>query len=265
LIYENLQRIASRASDLTVFQNRQDAEQFITHGTVPSTKSTVIPGSGVRTDLFDPEAFTPLDRNRIRAELAIKQDNLLVTMVSRIIRSKGVNEFADAAQIVTSRNSGIDFLLVGPRDDDSRDRLLPEEVEQLGTRVNWVGPRADIPAILAASDVFVLPSFYREGIPRVLLEAASMSLPIITTDSPGCNDIVEHGLNGLLVPMKDSKALAKAIQCLLDNADIRYRFGRESRQRALSRFSLAMIANQTRSLYINLLARKGVAVAAAKW
>lgn len=256
LIYENLQRIASRVSDLTIFQNHQDAGQFAASGIVPSTKATVVLGSGVRTDLFDPATFAPSDRESAKAAMGLRQDALLVTMVSRVIRSKGVKEFGAAAQKASIQNPMIDFLLVGPRDDGSVDRLTLEEVGQLNKSVTWVGARTDIPAILAASDIFVLPSFYREGIPRVLLEAASMGLPIITTDSPGCNEVVANQVNGLLVPMRDSNALADAILGLASNAEMRHRFGLESRQRAVERFDLSKTANCIRSIYRELIAGK---------
>ena len=108
----------------------------------------------------------------------------------------------------------------------------------------------------AMADVFVLPSAYREGIPRVLLEAASMGLPIVTTDSPGCRDVVEDGVNGLLVPVRDVSSLSQAIRYLIERPDLCRRFGQLSRQRAVEQFDLSVIAEQTRSLYEELWARK---------
>ncbi len=113
-----------------------------------------------------------------------------------------------------------------------------------------------MPQLLAGSDVFVLPSYLREGIPRVLLEAASMGLPLITTDAPGCNDVVEHGVNGLLVSSDDFTALSAAIMQLLEQPELRRRFGKISRQRAVTRFDLAVVTEMTRKLYQELLARK---------
>src|SRR5439155_27163564 len=122
--------------------------------------------------------------------------------------------------------------------------------------VNWPGARKDIPHVLAASDLFVLPSYLREGIPRVLLEAAAMGLPLITTDSPGCNDVVEHGVNGCLVPARDPVMLGQAIVNLLTQPELRQRFGRVSRQRAVERFDLSVVVERTHMLYSELLARK---------
>lgn len=106
------------------------------------------------------------------------------------------------------------------------------------------------------SDVFILPTAYGEGIPRVLLEATSMGLPIVTTNSPGCNEVVEHGVNGFLVPVRDTAALIRAITRLVEQPELRQRFSQISRQRAVERFDLSIIAEQTHTLYRQFLARK---------
>ena len=256
--YQPLQKLACHLADLTIFQNHHDAQQFISADVVPKRKATVIPGSGVRTDLFDPAKVSPSDRERVRAELGIQPDELVVTMISRLIRSKGVLDFAEAAQTVKRWHRRVCFLLVGPPDEDSIDRLTPTEVARLTQTVVCPGLRHDIPVVLALSDIFALPSFYREGIPRVLLEAASMGLPLVTTDSPGCSEVVEHGVNGLLVPVRDSDALAQAILCLVEEPEMRQRFGQKSRERAIARFDLCVIAGQICSIYRELLVRKGL-------
>lgn len=179
-------------------------------------------------------------------------------MVSRLIRSKGVLEFMAAAQEVGARFPHVRFLLVGPSDDESVDRLNSTELTQLKQTLTCPGPRRDIPAVMAVSDIFVLPSAYREGIPRVLLEAASMGLPIVTTDSPGCNEVVEHDVNGLLVPVGNPAALSQSILHLFEQPELRQRFGQASRHRAVERFDILIIADQTRSVYQELLAYKGL-------
>ena len=156
----------------------------------------------------------------MRASLGIPPDAPLVTMVARVIRSKGVEDFVAAAQQVRLRQPATHFLLVGPADKDSVDSFRLDELAEFGRIVHWPGARRDIPCVLAASDLFVLPSYLREGIPRVLLEAASMGLPLVTTDSPGCNDVVADGVNGFLTPLRDPAALSQAIQRLLDHDPI---------------------------------------------
>ena len=141
---------------------------------------------------------------------------------------------------------------------NSVDQLNSAELHQLKQTVTWTGPRRDIPVVLAISDIFVLPSAYREGIPRVLLEAASMGLPIVTTDSPGCNEVAEHSVNGFLVPVRNPAALSRAILILIEQLELRLRFGHVSRRRAVEHFDLSIIAAQTRAVYQQLLASKGL-------
>ena len=255
-VYERLQRLTSQYADLTIFQNRRDREEFVARRVVPANKAALIPGSGVATDLLDPAKFSDADREEVRASLGIPADALLVTMVARVIRSKGVEEFVAAAQMVRQSLPGVQFLLVGAADKDSVDSFDAHELAEIGRAVIWPGPRRDIPQVLAASDLFVLPSYLREGIPRVLLEAASMGLPLVTTDSPGCSDVVENGVNGILTPPRDRAALSQAILDLLGRPDVRQRFGQESRQRAVERFDLSVVVDETRRHYRELLERK---------
>jgi glycosyltransferase involved in cell wall biosynthesis len=255
-VYEGLQRLASSQADLTIFQNRDDRSQFVARRVVPAARAALVPGSGVPTDVLDPARVSDAQRRQVRGALGVPADALLVTMVSRVIRSKGIEEFVAAARVVRQQVPEAHFLLVGPADKDSVDGFNPGELAEFARFVNWPGPRKDVPHILAASDLFVLPSYLREGIPRVLLEAAAMGLPLITTDSPGCNEVVEEGVNGFLVPPRDPVALGEAIMHLLGRADLRRQFGQVSRRRAVERFDLGVIAAQTHRLYQELLARK---------
>jgi glycosyltransferase involved in cell wall biosynthesis len=251
-----LQRLASRYADQTVFQNRDDRDYFVTRRVVAAGKSTIIAGSGVRTDVLDPARFSGEQRRQARVSLGVPAGALLVTMISRVIRSKGVEEFVAAAEQVRQRLSAAHFLLVGPADSDSIHAFTAGEMARFGSIVNWAGPQSNVAAILAASDLFVLPSYLREGIPRVLLEAASMGLPIVTTRTPGCAEVVEDGVNGLLTPARDPAALAGAILHLLDRPDLRGQFGQRSRQRAVEQFDLSVVVDRTRALYKELLARR---------
>jgi glycosyltransferase involved in cell wall biosynthesis len=255
-LYQKLQTLACRLSDRTIFQNYDDARQFIGDRVVSPDKAMVISGSGVPTEVFAPDRVPLAERARLRAELGFQPQEIVVTMVSRVIRSKGVPEFLMAAKHLRTQSASVRFLLVGPDDAESVDRLSRAELNELKQVVTWPGARRDITTVFASSDIFVLPSAYREGIPRVLLEAASMGLPIVTTNSPGCNDVVEHDVNGFLVPLHDSSALTSAISNLIDQPQLRLRFGEVSRQRAVERFDLSVVAAQTRSIYKELLARK---------
>jgi glycosyltransferase involved in cell wall biosynthesis len=255
-LYEQLQRLVSRWVDLTIFQNADDAREMERRGVVPPGRTAIISGSGVRTDVFTP----PRSRDGevpLRAELGVPEGRMVVAMVSRILRSKGVLEFAAAARRVQQVEPGIAFLLVGQADVESLDALSADELRQLRESVIWAGWRGDVKDILALSDVFVLPSFYREGIPRVLIEAAATGLPLIAVDGPGSREVVEDGVNGVLVPPRDSAAIAEAVLRLARAPELRARLGERSRERAVSRFDLAVVAEETRSLYEALLKAKG--------
>lgn len=252
-IYQQLQRLACHFSDLTIFQNEDDIRQFITAGIVSSQKTRVILGSGINTNLFSPAQINETTKNQLRTEFKIQPGEIVVTMISRIIRSKGVFEFIQSAREVRKTHPNVHFLLIGAEDLESIDRLTPEEMIQLKQAVDWRGHRSDIPAILAISDIFVFPSIYREGIPRVLLEAAAMELPIITTNSPGCKEVAQDGMNGFLIPVSDAQAMSNATVRLVEAPDLRHRFGQVSRQLAVQKFDIQVISSQTRNVYDQFL------------
>ncbi|MDR5684513.1 MAG: glycosyltransferase family 4 protein [Armatimonadota bacterium] len=246
--YLLLQGVACGLSDLTTVQHVDDLNALVRRGVLPHRKAIVIPGSGVRTDLFSPVA-TVGARARVRSELGVPHDAIVVTMVARLIRAKGVAEFAEAATAVRDRRPDTAFLLVGPMDEQSIDRIPRHEMSRYAETVTWIGPRQDVPAILAASDIFVLPTYNPEGIPRVLLEAASTGLAIVTTPLPGCRDVVEDAVTGLLVPPRDGPALAGALLRLIEDPSLRRELGRRARAHAVANFDLRLIAARLQEIY----------------
>ena len=255
-IYQPLQKLACTLSDLTIFQNSHDADQFIQDQVVVREKTAMILGSGVETDIFNPQKYPPEKGNQVRASLGLDQSQVVVTMASRLIRSKGVLEFTLAAQAIRQKFPQVVFLLIGSDDYESLDSLIPEEQEFLANSVICLGHRNDIPELLAVSDIFVFPTYYREGIPRVLLEAASMALPIIATDTPGCTEIVQNNVNGFLVSKRDYATLVQAIERLIIDGSLRNQFGQHSRRMAVERFDISIISEQMASIYNRLLAQK---------
>jgi len=259
-VYCALQRFACRLSDCTVFQNSDDLLEFVARRLVSRRKAYVIPGSGVPTRVFDPGLIPERERRRTRTELGVAHGDVMVTMVSRVIRSKGVLEFMEVARHLTAGDTRTRFVLIGAADDDSLDRLAAKEQAELRHALIWPGPRRDVRSVLAATDVFVLPSSLREGVPRALLEAASMALPIVTTCTPGCDEVVRDDVNGYLVPAHDIGGFCAAIRRLVADPDRRRRFGAASRRRAVERFDVTTIASQTWALYRSLLdARRAAA------
>jgi glycosyltransferase involved in cell wall biosynthesis len=252
--YQTLQRLACRVSRATVFQNPDDARVFVQAGITRPERVVLVPGSGVATGQLDPAHYPAEDRARLRAEIGLGAEDVAVIMVTRVIRSKGVLDLLAAARILREGRPRLRFVLVGAHEPESMDCLASEEVEALERELLWLGSRSDVPELLAAADLMAFPSGYGEGIPRVLLEAASMALPIVTTDAPGCREVVEPGVTGLQVPIGDPSALATAIASLADDAALRKRLGASARARATERFDLGVITERTRQLYRELLA-----------
>jgi glycosyltransferase involved in cell wall biosynthesis len=264
-VYEGLQKYASDCSDMTVFQNAEDLAHFRSAGIVTEANSTLVAGSGVATDYFDPEQVPECERAAIASELGLESGSIVVTMVSRVMRTKGVMEFANMADVIRHRHPYVRFLLVGPDDHESIGGLSDAERRKLNASVRWLGHRSDIRAILAISHVFALPTFYREGMPRSLLEAASMAIPLVTTRVPGCEDVVVHEECGVLVPPRDSRALAAAVEALVCDHRLRQRLGEAARRRVLERFSLTVVADRTAELYERILRTPSASSGAPSW
>jgi glycosyltransferase involved in cell wall biosynthesis len=179
----------------------------------------------------------------------------LVVLPSRMLWDKGVGEFVEAARDLKEKGVDARFVLVGRCDDDNPAAIRREQLAQWASEgaIEWWGHRDDMPAVYEGAALVVLPS-YREGLPKVLLEAAACGKAIVTTDMPGCRDIVRNRENGILVPPKDAQALASAIAELLRDARSRDAMGRRGRELAVAEWSVPGIAQQMLSLYRELMA-----------
>jgi len=243
-----LYRLALSHADRVVFQNHEDLDLFVREGLVAAGRSELMPGSGVDLDHF---AFRP-------PSAGLGSRPIRLAMISRLIKDKGVMTFVDAAESALRRGVQAEFVLVGPRDDANPDALSPEEMCRLAASpVRWIGPVDDVRDTLAFADVVVLPSSYREGIPRSLLEAMAVGRPIITTDSPGCRDLVVPGRTGYLVEPRDAAGLADAFVQCARNADALALMGTYARQFVVEHFDEAIVISRTLALYEGLVARKG--------
>ncbi len=228
-----LYRLATALSDRVTFQTDHDAR--LLYGESGAEKALVIRGgSSVDLATYNQDAVPQSERDRTRKELGIEPDDFIVTMASRLLYDKGVAEYVQAALIVRGSRSDVHLLLAGERDVGNRDSVTGEDLQQWSEEgsIKYVGYRDDMPALLAVSDVVVLPTYYPEGIPRVLIEAAAMSRPVVSTTIPGVAEIVEDGVNGILVPPRDADALAEAIENLLDDPELRAEYGRAGRLKA---------------------------------
>lgn len=251
-LYESVQRFASSKSSLTIFQNDEDLNELVRRRVVNSERSLVVAGSGVDVSAFRPGRRSEAGVMQLRTELGAAGDQLVVIMISRMIRAKGVLDFAAAASALRARRPGrYVFVLVGGAGGSDLEALSIQELETLRQDVNWLGERTDVAELLAAADIFALPTYYREGIPRALLEAAASGLGLIATDMPGCRDVVLEGQTGLTVPPHDPAALARAIERFEDRA-LSDTLASEARRLVDRRFSIEIICAELTSLYRSL-------------
>ncbi|MDB3950483.1 glycosyltransferase family 4 protein [Gammaproteobacteria bacterium] len=239
LILVTLKFICSRKETAIICQTDHDREVLIAHKLVLSEQILLINGSGV-----DIDKYTPSKKN-ISAQKYI-------LMSSRILLDKGVQDFCIAAGKVQKKfGREIKFKLSGPIDNLSPTGISKNEINQLADKygVEYLGNRPDMPELLASALIFVLPSYYPEGLPKVLLEAAASGVPIITTDHPGCRDAIINRKTGLLVPIKDPDSLASAMRELLINNALLKNMGQNARSLAEISFKDSSVVSSHYSLY----------------
>jgi glycosyltransferase involved in cell wall biosynthesis len=175
----------------------------------------------------------------------------VVLLPTRLIREKGVIVFIEAARILKARGVNAKFQIAGGMEGHNPNKISKEEMETLTAdgATEWLGRVTDMPALYASAALIAYPSYYREGVPKVLLESAAMGKAIITTDHPGCREAVADNDNGLLVPVKDAQATADAIETLLKDPVRRKEMGARSRERAEKEFDVRLIVDQTLKVY----------------
>lgn len=175
----------------------------------------------------------------------------VVMLPSRFVAEKGVVTLVEAARILRDENYPIRIVLVGRPEENQPTSITEEELQTWINQgiVEWWGWFNNMEDIYARVNIVCLPTYYMEGIPKSLIEAAASGRPIITTDVPGCRQITKHGENGLLVPPRDPEALAKAIKHLGDNAELRTKMGEKSREIAVENYSIEKVVNGYLSFY----------------
>jgi len=218
-------------------------------GLVAEDETFVTLGSGV-----DPARFPAV------AEAPVGDDGPLVLLPTRLLWHKGVGVFVEAARRLRSNGTRARFAIVGGTDPQNP-ASVPDAVVQAwhdAGPIEWWGPQPaeEMPRVLRRAHVVCLPSYYREGVPKVLLEAASTGRPIVTTDVPGCREIVAHGENGFLVPPRDPDALAERLHQLLTDDALRQRMGQAGRARVEDTFTADRVATAIVDAYDQLLARR---------
>ncbi|HEY6970718.1 MAG TPA: glycosyltransferase family 4 protein [Candidatus Angelobacter sp.] len=241
MVWSAMRFLLNRPQSHLLLQNREDKDVLMGKLKVPPEKITVIRGSGVNVEVFQPTTEpigTPV-----------------VLLASRMLWIKGVQQFVAAAQMLRKKGLSPRFILAGDGDPNSPSCVPRQELLdwQNSGAVEWWGHNQDMTAVFRQANVVCLPSHGGEGVPKVLMEAAASGRAIITTDVPGCRDIVRDGVNGLLVPPKDVPALAHAIEKLLNDPPQREQMAIHGRNIAVTEFSEDVVVRQTLEMYSGLL------------
>lgn len=231
--------------DMTIFQNRDDHQLFLRHGWVSDEQARLIASSGV-----DVDRFSVADRSGRDGRPPV------VVMLGRLLRQKGIPEFAEVARRIRQRWPEARFLLAGEEEPGHPDRVTAGWLgEQEG--VEYHGRLSDVGPVLAEADLFLFPSYYREGVPRVILEAAATALPTVGFDVPGVREAVRDGETGFLVPDRDVDALAERVSTLLVDDAQRLAMGQAARRMVEADFDVRAIEQQYLDVYRELGAEVG--------
>ena len=252
-IFTFLEWLGGRCTDLLFTQSEEDAQTAVERGFLPADRVQAI-GNGVDVTRFNPQAARP--RAQMRAELGIPQEAVVVGMIGRMVAEKGYGEFFAAAAGVARQSPQAYFLVIGGHLASERDSGIGAQLEraqaELGPRLILTGMRNDVPDLCAAMDVFTLPS-YREGMPRSIIEAMHMGLPVVATDIRGSREEVVREQTGLLVPTRDAAALEQAFMRLIADPGLRSRMGAAGRSRALELYDeVKVVARQIAAIRAHL-------------
>ena len=232
-----------------ILQNNDDMAAFAKAGLARPELTRLVMGSGV-----DLARFTPCAPSILQAQAGHEVQPTRVVLAARLLWDKGIAEYAEAARQLKAKGLSIRFLLAGAPDPGNPAAIPQATLDGWQTEglIELLGQVSDMAALFATTDMVVLPS-YREGLPKSLIEAAACALPLVTTDVPGCREVVTHEVDGLLVPVKDAKALANAIERLhLDPVWAR-QLGLAARARALREFDEKIVISKTLAVYQELL------------
>lgn len=224
-----------------IVQNIHDYNVVLNSGWTDRDRIRLIRGSGVDLNSFKPTNESP--------------DDMILILASRMLWDKGVGVFVEAARDLLSKGAAARFVLVGDPDlgnpnSVTRQQLI-EWAEEPG--IEWWGYRDDMEQVLNQASIVCLPTYYGEGVPKVLIEAAASGKPVVATDIPGCAEIIKHDINGILVPTKDAEALAKALALLINDKELRLKMGLNGRRIAENEFSIESVIKQTMDIYQELL------------
>ena len=254
-----MSRIAASCADLLLCQSREAMDALVREKFCEPERIAFL-GNGIDIREFSRDRLDASDLDAARTALGIDPSRPVVGFAGRLVREKGLLDLFAAMRLVRAQFPEAQLLVIGPTDPDKPDAVAPAQAKEfkIDDGCVFAGLRTDMPLLYGLMDVFVLPSS-REGFPRAPMEAAAMGLPCVVTDIPGCREVVEHGRNGLLVPVGSPSALAGAISTLLTHKDLAERMGRSGRQKAIESFDEQRVFATVKAAYARLLDAKGIA------
>jgi glycosyltransferase involved in cell wall biosynthesis len=225
-----------------IFQNTSDESILTEVASLTLNDKVLIKGSGADLSVY---SYLPEKVN----------ENIKVVMACRLLKEKGVYEYVEAAKHVKERYPSCEFKLVGTPDLENPNTVKQKEIDEWVDQgvINYLGHRNDIPDVFSKSNIVCLPSFYGEGVPKVLIEGAACGRAIVTTDNPGCRDAIINGETGLTVPVRNSEALANAIIELIENTALRVSMGEKARAFAESEFDVNSVVSKHLFIYSDLI------------
>ncbi|MEH6388827.1 MAG: glycosyltransferase family 4 protein [Pseudomonas profundi] len=226
-----------------ILQNPDDAALFRNQRLIDDSRIRLIRGSGVDCSRF------------VSGVARAEGESLRVLLAARLLWDKGLAEYVAAARTLKSEGRSVQFLLAGDS-DPGNPNAVPEETVQGWAKeglIDWLGHVDDMPALLSSVHAMALPTAYGEGLPRSLIEAAACGLALVTTDAPGCREVVTHEEDGLLIPLRDAKALAAAIARLDDDLELARRLGVAAKEKALREFEERIVIKKTIAVYDELV------------
>ena len=209
--------------------------------------------NGVDVDYYHPEAISEESKNQLRASLQIKEDDFVFVFVGRLVIDKGLRELVKAFDAISKNHKKVKLILVGPKENahNPKKRRMFHTIQQ-NENIITVGFQEEVRPYYAISNVLILPS-YREGFPNAVLQAGAMGLPSIVSDISGCNEIIEHEVNGLLVPKKNHIELQKAMEKMLCNPSLLKEFHQNARNKVVKSFDKNFVWQELKKEYENAL------------
>lgn len=256
-LYSNVEKIAGLLTDLILSQNYEDIATAKKLGLCPPEKIAYL-GNGVDIDRFKRDRLDRIHQTQLRKSLGIADTaDLIIGTIGRLTRKKGCGYLIEATAKLLPQFPNLHTLVIGTEASGDPEPIKAELMERISTlgiekHVTFTGNRQDIPELLGLLDIFTLPTFTHEGLPRSIVEAMSMGLPVVATDIRGCREAVVNGETGLIVPPQDSEKLAEALRKLLSNPDLRQAYGKASRHRVESEYDENLVFQRLEGFYRKL-------------